>query len=153
MAGGDGEGLMCPVHLSPRPWLTLLQTLSYSRRLLRRPILVVRTLLLGIWNINCSPGNKRTRVFRELCLSERRLTGEVKMNDQLHLWDTDRLIWCGELFSVSWRLTTFSEVAVDGWRLGLTPLDFEIFSVLVVNPLPASALTVTAHSGENNPKW
>lgn len=47
----------CAPHLRPRPWLTLLLTRSYSRRLLRRPIFVVSTLLLGIWNTNCSPVN------------------------------------------------------------------------------------------------
>ena len=41
---------------------------------------------------------------------------------------------------------TFSEVTVVGWRFGLTPLQFKVLPVLVVNPLPSPALTVAAHS-------
>lgn len=56
--GGEGPGR---AYLACALGEVLLTTLECSLRVLRSPILVVSSLLLGIWYSSCSPAATRSR--------------------------------------------------------------------------------------------
>lgn len=44
---------------------------------------------------------------------------------------------------------TFFEIVIGDWGFDLAPLEFKVFSSLVVDPLPSSALTIGGYSTLN----
>lgn len=122
-------------YLCPLPWLILLLTLSYTLRLFRSPILVVKTMLFGIWYTNCSP----------LIIKKKNYI--LKNNPACNLkWiGAWKCIVGKSLFFLKHRITC-SEVVVGVWRFQFTPFQSVVQSVFVMNTLPAFALTVWNNS-------